>query len=95
MAEGPLAVEYPTTYAEIIQIGQSLSDTLAKIILNEARDGDTLAIIERKTIKLYQYAIERTLNAPVASITFFNLDQVKPWLVDNEKMMGQTYVPRF
>ena len=85
MAEGAFATEYPADTAEIVlQIGQSLSDTLVKIILNEARDGDTLVIIERKT-KVYQYAIERTLNAPVGSIKLFNLDQVKPWLVDKKK----------
>lgn len=80
MAEGSFATEYPADIAEIVmQIGQSLSDTLAKIILNEAHDDDTLAIIERKTIA-YHYAIERTLNAPAGSIKLFDLDQVTPWL---------------
>lgn len=80
MAEGTFATEYPADIAEIVlQIGQSLSDTLAKIILNEGHDDDTLAIIERKTI-VYQYAIERTLNAPTGSIKLVNLEQVKPWL---------------
>lgn len=80
MAEGAFATEYPADIAEIVlQIGQSLSDTLAKIILNEAHNDDTLAIIERKTI-VYHHAIERTLNAPTGSIKLFDLDQVKPWL---------------
>jgi hypothetical protein len=80
MAEGTFASEYPADIAEIVlQIGQSLSDTLAKIILNEAHHDDTLAIIERKRI-VYHQAIERTLNAPTGSIKLFDLDQVKPWL---------------
>ena len=80
MIEGTFAIEYPADIAEIVYyIGQSLSDTLVKIILNEAHDDDTLAIIKRKTIA-YHYAIERTLNAPSGSIRLFDLDQVKPWL---------------
>lgn len=80
MAEGTFATEYPADIAEIVlQIGQSLSDTLAKIILNGVHNNDTLAIIERKTI-VYHYAIERTLNAPAGSIRLFDIDQVKPWL---------------
>ncbi len=80
MAEGTFATDYPADIAEIVlQIGQALSDTLAKIILNETHNDDTLAIIERKTI-VYHYAIERTLNAPTGSITLFDLEQVKPWL---------------
>ncbi len=80
MAEGTFAAEYPADIAVIVlQIGQSLSDTLAKIILNEAHNDDTLAIIERKTM-VYHHAIERTLNAPAGSIKLLNLDQIKPWL---------------
>ncbi len=89
MAEGAFAIEYPADMAEIVfYIGQSLSDTLSKIILNEAHNDDTLAIIERKMI-VYHYAIERVLNAPAGSIKLFNLDQVKPWLYSQEKMMEQ------
>jgi AcrR family transcriptional regulator len=89
MAEGVFASEYPADMAEIVlQLGQSLSDTLAKIILNEAHSDDTLAIIERKTI-VYHHAIERTLNAPTGSIKLFDLDQVKPWLDGQEEMMNQ------
>ncbi len=84
MAEGTFATEYPADIAEIVlQIGQSLSDTLAKIILNEAHNDDALAIIERKTI-VYRSAIERILNAPTGSIKLFDLDQVKPWLYGQE-----------
>ena len=80
MAEGSFAAEYPADIAEIVmQIGQSLSDTLARIIMNEAHNDDTLAIIERKAI-VYHYAIERTLNAPAGTLKLFDLDQVKPWL---------------
>jgi len=80
LAEGVFAAEYPADIAEIVlQIGQALSDTLAKLILNEALSEDRLAVIERKT-RVYHYAIERTLNAPAGSIKLFNLDQVKPWL---------------
>ena len=79
MAEGCFASDYPADMAEIVlQLGQSLSDTLAKIILNEAHNDDTLAIIERKTT-VYHHAIERTLNAPTGSINLFDLDQVKSW----------------
>ncbi len=89
MAEGTFASESPADIAEIVlQIGQALSETLAKIILNEARNDDTLAIIERKT-KVYNYAIERTLNAPVGSIKLLNLDQIKPWLYGKEELMDQ------
>jgi len=90
MAEGTFATEYPADIAEIVfHVGQSLSDTLVKIILNETHNDDTLAIIERKTI-VYHYAIERILNAPAGSIKLFDLDQIKPWLYDNEEMMDQT-----
>ena len=80
MAEGSFASDYPADMAEIVlQLGQSLSDTLARIILNEAHNDDTLAIIERKTT-VYHHAIERTLNAPTGSLKLFYLNQVKPWL---------------
>jgi len=89
IAEGTFATEYPADIAEIIlQIGQPLSDTLTKIILNETHHDDTLAIIERKIV-VYHYAIERVLNAPAGSIKLFDLDQVKPWLYKNEEMMDQ------
>ncbi len=89
MAEGTFATEYPADIAEIVlQIGQPLSDTLTKIILNEAHNDDTLAIIERKII-VYHYAIERVLNAPAGSIKLFDFDQIKPWLYDQEEIMDQ------
>ena len=89
MAEGTFATEYPVDIAEIVlQIVQSLSDTLAKIILNEAHNDDTLAIIERKTMG-YHHAIERTLNAPSGSIKLFDLDQIKPWLYGKGETMDQ------
>jgi AcrR family transcriptional regulator len=89
MAEGNFATEYPADIAEIVfHIGQSLSDTLVKIIMNEAHNDDKLAIIERKTI-VYHHAIERVLNAPAGSIKLFDLDQVKPWLYGQEEMMDQ------
>jgi AcrR family transcriptional regulator len=89
MAEGTFATEYPADIAVIVlQIVQSLSDTLAKIILNEAHNDDTLAIIERKTI-VYHHAIERTLNAPTGSIKLFDLDQIKPWLYGKGETMDQ------
>ena len=89
IAEGTFATGYPADIAEIVlQIMQSLSDTLAKIILNEAHNDDTLAIIERKTM-VYHHAIERTLNAPPGSIKLFNLDQIKPWLEGTEETMDQ------
>ena len=53
-----------------------------------AHNGDTLAIIESK-IKVYQYAIERTLNAPAGSIKLFDIDQVKPWLNGQEEILEQ------
>ncbi len=90
IAEGTFATQYPADIAEImLQIGHSLSDTLVKIILNQAHNDDTLAIIERKTM-VYRYAIERTLNAPAGSIKLLNLEQIKPWLSGNEEMMDQT-----
>ena len=86
--EGTFATEYPADIAEIVlQLGQSLSDTLAKIILDETQN-DGMAIIDRKTT-VYHHAIERTLNAPTGSIKLFDLDQVKPWLYDNKEMMDQ------
>lgn len=89
MAEGSFVTEHPTDMAEIVlQIGQSLSDTLAKIILNRAHNDNTLAIIERKTI-VYHQAIERTLKAPTGSINLFDLDQIKPWLYGQEEMLEQ------
>jgi AcrR family transcriptional regulator len=89
VAEGVFTADNPADMAEIVlQLGQSFSDTLAKIILNEAHNDDTLAIIERKTI-VYHHAIERTLNAPAGSIKLYDLDQVKPWLDDQEELMDQ------
>jgi AcrR family transcriptional regulator len=89
MVAGTFATEYPADIAVIVwQIVQSLSETVAKIILNEAHNDDTLAIIERKTI-VHHYAIERVLNAPTGSINLFDLDQIKPWLYDQEEMMDQ------
>ncbi len=80
IVEGVFATEYPADTAGIMfHIGQSLSDTLVKIIVNESHNNDKLAIIERKT-DAYYYAIERILNAPAGSIKLFDLDQVKPWL---------------
>jgi hypothetical protein len=80
MVEGSFATDYPADMAEIVlQLGQSLSDTLARIILNEAHNNDKLAIIERKTA-VYHHAIERTLNAPTGSLKLFDLNQVKLWL---------------
>ena len=80
VVEGIFATQYPADIAEIVlHIGHSLSDALVKIILNEAHNDDTLAIIIRKTT-VYHCAIERTLNAPAGSIKLFNMDQVKPWL---------------
>jgi hypothetical protein len=61
---------------------------VAKIILNEVHNDDTLAIIERKTI-VYHYAIERVLNAPTGSIKLFDLDQIEPWLYGQKEMMDQ------
>jgi AcrR family transcriptional regulator len=89
VAEGVFTADNPADMAEIVlQLGQSFSDTLAKIILNEAHNDDTLAIIERKTI-VYHHAIERTLNAPAGSIKLYDLDQVKPWLDGQVEMMDQ------
>ena len=80
IAEGIFVTKYPADIAEIVMhMGQALSDTLAKLILYEAHNDDTQAIIERKTI-VYHQAIERVLNAPAGSIKLFNIDQVKPWL---------------
>jgi TetR/AcrR family transcriptional repressor of nem operon len=80
IAEGVFATEHPADIAEIVlHIGDLLSDTLAKIILASDQSDDSLEMIERK-IMVYQYAIERTLNAPTDSIKLFDLDQVKPWL---------------
>ena len=90
MAEGSFATEFPADIAEIVfQMGQSLSDTLVKIIINETHNDDTLSIIERKTI-VYHHAIERTLNAPDGSIKLVNLEQIKPSLYGQKEMMGQT-----
>lgn len=83
MAEGTFTTECPADIADIAEIVfhivQSLSDTLARIIMNQTHNDDTLAIMERKTT-VYHYAIERTLNAPAGSIKLFDLEQVKPWL---------------
>jgi AcrR family transcriptional regulator len=80
IAEGVFTIEYPADIAEImLQIMHALSDTLAKIIMNETHDDDALAIIERKTM-VYHRVIERILNAPAGSIKLLDLTQVKPWL---------------
>jgi AcrR family transcriptional regulator len=80
ITEGVFATEYPADIAGIVlQIMHALSDTLAKIIMDQPHNDDTLAMIERKTM-VYHYAIERTLNAPTGSIKLFDLEQVKPWL---------------
>jgi AcrR family transcriptional regulator len=80
ITEGVFVTEHPADIAEIVlHIGQSLSDTVVKIILASEHNDDSLEMIERK-IMVHQYAIERTLNAPTDSIKLFDLDQVKPWL---------------
>ena len=80
IAEGVFATECPTEVAEIVlQIGQSLSNTLAKIILNGAQYDDSRAVIKRK-ITAYQYAIERVLNAPPGSVKIFDVDLMYRWL---------------
>lgn len=80
IAEGVFAIDYPADIAEImLQIMHALSDTLAKIIMNETHNDDTLAMIERKTM-VYHHVIERTLSAPTGSIKLLDPEQVKPWL---------------
>lgn len=80
VTEGTFATDYPADIAEIVlHIGQSLSDTLVKTILNQAHNADTLAIIERKTV-VYHLAVERILNAPAGSMKLIDIDHVKPWL---------------
>jgi AcrR family transcriptional regulator len=80
IAEGVFATEYPAEVAEIVlQIGQSLSDALAKIVLNSVQNDDSRATIKRKTTA-YQYAIERVLNAPPGSVKIFDVDLMYRWL---------------
>lgn len=86
VADGSFNIEYPADIAEIVlNAGQSLSDTLVKIILTEADNDEALAIIERKAT-VYHCAIERILNAPSGSIKLFDMNQVEPWLKGNEKI---------
>jgi AcrR family transcriptional regulator len=80
VAEGVFAVEHPADVAEIVlQVGQPFSDTLVKIIVDQAQNENTLAIIEEKRL-VYHHAIERILNAPLGSLTLFDIEQIKPWL---------------
>ena len=80
IAEGAFTTKYPADIAELIlQLGQSLSDTLSRLIMNEAHNDGTLGIIERKRI-VYHQAIERILNAHAGSIKLFDLTQVRLWL---------------
>ncbi|MDM8529375.1 TetR/AcrR family transcriptional regulator, partial [Anaerolineales bacterium HSG24] len=80
IAEGAFTTKYPADIAELIlQLGQSLSDTLSRLIMNEVHNDGTLGIIERKRI-VYHQAIERILNAQAGSIQLFDLTQVRLWL---------------
>jgi len=80
ITEGVFATECPAEVAEIVlQIGQSLSNTLAQIVLSSAQNDDSRAVIKRKTTA-YQYAVERVLNAPPGSVKIFDIDLMYQWL---------------
>jgi AcrR family transcriptional regulator len=78
-AEGSFATDDPVDVASIVlQVGQSLSDTLAKILLCKANDDDTPVVIARKVI-IHERAIERVLGAPPESLKLFDLNAIKFW----------------
>ena len=78
MAEGVFTKVVALETAEIIfKVMQSLSETVAMLILHPPAQAD--AIIEQKVLA-YQEAIERILGAPPGSLPLFDLELTKRWL---------------
>jgi AcrR family transcriptional regulator len=79
IAEGVFATDSPDDLAEIILlISQSLSETIAHIVLNIDQNGYDLALVERKVI-VYEHAMERVLGAPQNSLHLFDTKVIKRW----------------
>ena len=62
----------------IIEIGQSLGEHLALLLLDAEISGTTYPTAERK-ITVYQFAMEQLLGAPAGSIHILELDRLRQW----------------
>ena len=79
VAEGVFVTDYPDDLGEILlQIGQSVSETVSELLLRMERDDHTLDIVARK-VTVYEHAVERLLGAPSGTLKIFDFNLVKLW----------------
>jgi AcrR family transcriptional regulator len=64
--------------AIVMEIGQSLAETIVGLLLGKDEDADPLLLVERK-IAVTHYAIERLLGAPAGSVQLFDYGRLKQW----------------
>ncbi|MBC8255411.1 MAG: TetR/AcrR family transcriptional regulator [Ardenticatenia bacterium] len=79
VAEGVFVTDYPDDLGEILlQIGQSVSETVSELLLRMEKDDHTLDIVARK-VTVYEHAVERLLGAPSGTLNIFDFNLVKLW----------------
>ena len=79
VAEGVFVTDYPDDLGEILlQIGQSVSETVSELLLRMERDDHILDIVARK-VTVYEHAVERLLGAPSGTLRIFDFNLVKLW----------------
>jgi len=77
--EGSFSTDDPDDMGEIVlEIMESLGETVTQMLLKSERDGDALDLIERKTAT-YEHAIERILGAPKGSLKLFDINKIERW----------------
>jgi AcrR family transcriptional regulator len=80
VAEGLFTTCYPDDIGEIILTTmQSMSEGMARMILNKEERANMLLTMERK-IAVHQYAIERLLGTPAGSLQLFNAERLREWI---------------
>lgn len=79
VAEGSLTTDYPDDIGEIIlQLGQNLSETVSRLLLEAGGDMGVLDAAQRK-VAIYEDSITRLLGAPARSVKIVDIKDFRHW----------------
>lgn len=84
MREGVLTTPYPQEVGEVVlSLGQSLGETLGKLLISSAEEHVDFSRIER-TVAVYTDALERVLGAPTGSLSLTDTQSLRVWFASPE-----------
>ncbi len=92
--EGCFQTRYPDEVSSVLfEVGQSLGDSLASMLLENNTDEKAWSDVHRK-IQVTHYSIERLLGAPEGSINIYEFDILKQWFESSvHKQKAANQVP--